>query len=480
MCTEMEQNYRDGVSEEPTIRFTIDPTQISKAREGHTLEDTYVGEPLLPRNDMPSGRGGMPGWSKAAIACAAIVGILLGVAALYAARQPSADSVKETFLTALNQQDYALLASVTVGDDESELTPNTAAPMFALYQEDAAFREKVAQELEAASSGGLFRVREKSTFPAPSYQVQVSGSRVEVHSNLPGAQIHINGYGAAADADGTAVLEPVLPGSYTVQAVYETAFGSVFHAETTVDVTNPVEVCSLEFDYTSLEIYNSSDMPVQIMVEGQTYATVAPEQELVLEPIAPEAEVTAAAGEGGQGERTLSVQADEGYFYVSFSPCWVEIYNEYAVPMEVTRGDGTHLEIQPEDMLTLEEVPPGESLTMMLAGVAGLEPVVYQAEYDFDYLYPVFSLDGASRAEAEAAAMAYAAEQALYDADASANPGMTLLPDGIANVAVEEDGTLAVSVLLLPAEIPLEGETQQLLIHLNRQDGQWLVVEESN
>lgn len=485
MCLHME-NYCRGnaavrqIPDDPTIRFTIDPSLLRKTRSPHSLEDTLAGRPLLleraPKRSVPKWVG------IAAVGAAAVVALWLG-ALWVTADSASPAAVSETFLAAMEQQDYSALSAVAVGSGVT-LDEESVAPMFALYRKNTAFRDSVTHALAEGTSDGLFVVRQEQRFPVARYRVQVAGSTLSVHSNLSGAQITVNGRTLTADGDGKAVLTNLLPGDYTVRAVYESQYGDSLQTETPVSITGAQESCELNFQYTSLGIYNDFVQPVQIFVGGASYAAMEPKENLVLSPIAPDTEVTAQVTSANAEVRELSTLADEGYFYIAFPMCRLEVYNEYEFPMQIARGGEILAEIPAGEMRVLQEMPSGETLTMTLQGVQGLAPLAHQVDYDYEYLYPSFVLDETQRAQAERAVLDAVAQDSALAQQIWAAAGVSqaceiteAYPTVCEDLAAAPNGDLRMTVQFLlrfAAQDDTTGESTASLPML-RTGGQWRV-----
>lgn len=509
--------------QEPTIRFTIDPALLERetAPDG-SLEDTYVGEPLLPPESddgpKPQGKEPAPLWVRISVLCA--MGMLTLILLVSFLPRPwfgrSAQETVEKFLAALDQGDINMLCSVAQGDGV-ELTEQTLAPLLAVSRSDPGFTQSVRAQLERLpemeSNGRLFWLEDRSNALRSDYVVRVGTTDGVVQSNLPEAQITVGGADAVWNPElGAAVADGLLPGMYQVHGAYEAPHGGTFQAEATLYVAEPDSSCTLQFDYTTMEVYNSATKPVRIQINGNDYTVLEPQEELVVGPVSADAQITAV----GPGEQHLTAKAEEGYFYVSFAMCQLEVYNDFDVPMHVALGGKWYAVIPARGKLTISDVPSGQELTAYLDERYGLEPYSYQAVYDYDYLYPSFTLGDdayeALRLTAETyALLAYEAYNAKEEApvqlpetaltrdlatlrqqpDApkltaeqivlSEYGGLTFLPDGAyrvsATVSVLE---LAETVVETPVptehiEAPVEQEKSWTL-QLEWRDGLWNVM----
>jgi len=412
---------------EPTIRFTIDPALLRAADQAEgegpscELEDTYVGEPLLPAEEKPVPR--IPMWVRIAMIAAVSVALLIGAAAV-AHSGPSAAETVEMFLSALDTSDYEALSAVA-GSEGAPLTAESVKPLFELYRSDPAFREKAAGSLRLQASGkelsdGVFRLTSEKHLLRRDYRVEIAGCSVEIASNLAGATITMGAAAATtallpADGKNGAAgpsrvrLDGVLPGIYTVSGSYTGEYGETFRAESVAHVSEPGKNdCAVDFEYTSLEVFNDSDAPVSLSVGGSA-VSMQPAEDLVLCPIAPDTRVVAERKTDSGESLKLSARAEDGYFYVSFVLCRLEIYNDYGVPLLLSRNGKSCGEIKPGGMTVLDQVPSGNIITATLKGHEELGQYSYQAAFDYDYLYPVFSLPKVSADQAAKAAEDYVA-----------------------------------------------------------------------
>lgn len=520
----MENKSNDGQwSAEPTIRFTIDPALLKQdaCDSRRELEDTYVGAPLLPPEEEPPRphRGPAPLWTRIAVLCA-MGALALSLLVSFLPRPWFGRSAQETvddFITALDTGDFQLLRSVALGDGV-ELTEQALAPLFAVSRDDPTFGQGVRALLQDPATrppDQLFWLEDRSSALRSDYVVHLATTQAVVRSNLPQAQITVGGAEAAWDEQqGAAVTERLLPGVYTVHGAYAAPHGDTFQADATLYLANPQSSCALQFDYATMEVYNSAAESVRIQVNGSDVATLEPQKELVIGPVTADAQITAV----GPRDQLLSATAAEGYFYVSFAMCQLEVYNDYDVPMHVALGGVWYADIPARGKLAVADVPAGQELTVYLDEAYGLEPFRYQAAYDFDYLYPTFSLRQepfeALRLTAETYALvayeAYAAGAealaqlpdtaltrdlaALLNQEApqtltaegiflSEYGGMTFLPDGVvrlnATVSVAElsQEPVAEDAEIVPEQAPVPVEREKhWTLQLQWQEGLWTVL----
>lgn len=164
--------------------------------------------------------------------------------------------------------------------------------MFSLYRESAAFRQQAAEL--ASTDSACLHVEKRGGFPFATYRVRIDPCRLNVTTNVAGASVSagdeqtasvatelseaLDGAGYTQDAlnlvRSEAAFDTLLPGLYDVEVSYTTAFGQSFDAADTVSLFQPAQV-SLDLDYTSLYVWNSSSMRVDLSVDGAYCTTLA-------------------------------------------------------------------------------------------------------------------------------------------------------------------------------------------------------------
>lgn len=361
----------------------------------------------------------------------------------------------ENFLDALEAEDAAALAACAVcADGEVEITEESAAPLFRLYAADSGFRRQVEEQLSAdlelieddedPSEDQLFDLRGEERFLHTAYTVTIATCRAELTANLTGTA-QIEGGGSVtlspdgSDGDGwaagwsdkfgpdcdlahwcTGTARDLLPGLYNVSGSVATSFGDTFTASAELRVTGTDGASAeLYYECTTLELYNDNGIEAEIRIGGEVYGVIEPYQSYTVAPILASTPVEIQADAGG-GPITLSCTAEDagGYFNASFRLCTVEIRNDYAAPLTVTRGGETILEAAPNATAMVENLPAGTELTISLyAGV--VNDVSVTCEDTYTSIRPEFCLTDAQLADIDVLAMDYL--QACVDAFNTSN-----------------------------------------------------------
>ena len=86
---------------------------------------------------------------------------------------------------------------------------------------------------------------------------------------------------------------------------------------------------SLDLDYTSLYVWNSSSISVDLSIDGSYYTTLSAGSSLQLSPLHADSVVTASCKTDAGEVLTDSVPAANRSFEVLFSLGTVDVYNDY-------------------------------------------------------------------------------------------------------------------------------------------------------
>ena len=394
--------------------------------------------PVQPREKKP-----LPKWAKpVGIAVVAVIVVVVALSLILKGAN-SPEKVTDKFLDAMANSDFAALSKVAVAADEDlVLTEENTAPLFKLYNDSVSFRKSVEEMLDEdidliedgddPNEGYLFDLRGEKKFLHTGYEVVIETcDALDITSNLVcdvtldgGQTISLTSDSSAeAWADdvvmspdynktqySTGVLYDLLPGLYTVTGTVETSAGTTFTAEATVEISNEYNAyAELNFDYTTIEIRNRYDIPVEFYIDGNLYGTMDGEGYFDAGPLLPDQMIEARADVGADEPMSETFSASEGYWELSFVLCNVEIYNEYSLPIQVQQDGETVLEVAPDDYGMLDGLPGGTVLTLnLLEGVT--EPVEYVCEYDYDNVYPEFQVTEDAQNSAASAVTAYVDE----------------------------------------------------------------------
>lgn len=444
------------------------------AEEAPQWTEPQPAAPVQPRVKKP-----LPKWAKPAIIAVAAVVVVLVALSLILNGINDPEKVADKFLDAMANSDFAAFSKVAVAADEDlVLTEDNTAPLFKLYNDSISFRKSVEDLLDEdidliedgddPNEGYLFDLRAEKKFLHTAYKVVIETcDTLEIGSNLACDVKLDGGQSLTMTADSnvgdpslvysadyarteycTGNLYDVLPGLYTVTGTVETANGTTFNAEATVEVANEYNAyAELNFDYVTLEIANDYDIPVEFYVDGNLYGSLEGEGYFEAGPLLPDQMIEARADVGTDEPMTETFSASEGYWELPFVLCEVEIYNDYAVPIQVLRDGEVILEVAPGDYDYVSNLPSGTVLTMQLAD--GLtDPVEYTCEYEYDYIYPEFQVAEGAQLDCDKAVADYV--QAVLDA---LNAGDTAALDALAETTLKEEMTNVMMVHSEDAEV---------------------------
>ena len=281
--------------------------------------------------------------------------------------------------------------------------------MFSLYRESAAFRQQAAEL--ASTDSACLHVEKRGGFPFATYRVRIDPCRLNVTTNVAGASVSagdeqtasvatelseaLDGAGYTQDAlnlvRSEAAFDTLLPGLYDVEVSYTTAFGQSFDAADTVSLFQPAQV-SLDLDYTSLYVWNSSSMRVDLSVDGAYCTTLAAGASLQLAPLHADSVVTASCTTDAGETLTSSVTAASRSFEVLFSLGTVDVYNDYNADMLVRLNGADYCTIPAQTLQTIDDISLGSTLSFTLTGEEVFSPYDYQLIYDYDSICPILDL----------------------------------------------------------------------------------------
>jgi len=420
---------------------------------------------------------------------AAVIVAIIGAAVLLAFRgvESSAHSPEKTaaeFRSAMAAGDFEELQKIARPSDSAvAFTAETAQPMFALYQASPAFRRSV----DTLASGGstVFHLQPERHFLYTGYTVSIDTVELTVHTNIAAATVASGDRSALSAAretaepvlDGTsypsdyanlvrsdATLSGLLPGVYDVTANYDASFGGHFTSDASVQLANSREL-ALNFDYTSVYLWNTSDMDVQIAVGDSSYGTLGSNMTLQLAPVHPSDTITASCQPASGDAMTSSITASDGYFEIHFALGRVEIYNDYDAQMNVSWGGKPYCAISAKSTYIIASAPVGTVLTCTLEGYDIFAPYVYTVAYDYDSICPIFDLSDTSSESVSAA---------IGDYLASLGPEAPETPTDLSNGLQElfaatglTGSELAVSNIAIDEVFDVELSGKSVLLHLN-------------
>lgn len=328
----------------------------------------------------------------------------------------------EAFRSALAASDEDALLAVT----DLAANADDLEPMFALYRQSAAFRQQAA-ELASKDAASL-HLEKRRGFPFASYRVQVDTCSLDVATNVSGASVTAGSASAETqpldESAGTltpsqAEFSSLLPGVYDVSVDYTSPLGERFEKSTTVNLMQPDSV-QLDLDYTSLYVWNSSSIPVDLSVDGSYYGSLDAGGSVELAPLQDDSVVTASCTTDAGEVLTDSVQASSRSFEVLFSLGHVDVYNDYDADMQVQLNGADYCTIPAKSLQTITGISLGSTLTFTLVDSGIFSPYDYQLVYDFDSICPILTLNEESR---------LAVCAVLQDALSSAP--LTAEPDGL-------------------------------------------------
>ena len=334
----------------------------------------------------------------AGVLCAALVaGGGLSLWKLSQAHTP--EKTAEAFRSALATNDEDALRAV------AELPSNTddLKPLFALYRESAAFRQQAANL--AGSDAPSLHLKKRRSFPFASYRVQVDSCSLDVTTNISGADVTVGSASAQAkaidEAAGTltpsqAEFSSLLPGVYDVSVDYTSPLGESFEKSTTVNLMQPDSV-QLDLDYTSLYVWNSSSIPVDLSVDGSYYTSLDAGGSVEIAPLQDDSVVTASCTTDAGETLTDSVQAASRSFEVLFSLGRVDVYNDYDAEMQVQLNGADYCTIPAKTLQTITGISLGSTLTFTLVDSDIFSPYDYQLAYDYDSICPILALSENSK-----------------------------------------------------------------------------------
>ena len=338
----------------------------------------------------------------AGVLCAAVVvGGGLSLWKLSQAHTP--EKTAEAFRAALAANDAQALRAVVDFTSEKDVSASELEPMFTLYRESAAFRQQAANL--ANEDAPSLRLEKRRGFPFASYRVQVDTCSLDVTTNISGAAVTAGSASAASqpldESAGTltpshAEFSSLLPGVYDVCVDYTSPLGENFEKSTTVNLMQPQSV-SLDLDYTSLYVWNSSSISVDLSVDGSYYGSLDAGGSVEIAPLAESSVVTASCTTDAGEVLTDSVTASSRSFEVLFSLGHVDVYNDYDADMRVQLNGADYCVIPGKTLQTITGISLGSTLTFTLEDSEIFSPYDYQLVYDFDSICPILSLSEESR-----------------------------------------------------------------------------------
>ena len=290
-----------------------------------------------------------------------------------------------------------------------DFTEDALSPMFALYRESAAFRQQTAQLADEGSP--CLHVEKRGGFPFSTYRVLVDTCELDVSTNVAGASVtagdaqaesvpvesadNTDSAGYTPDASNLvrsgAKFDSLYPGLYDLDISYTSSAGQSFEKSTTVNLMQPTQL-SLDLDYTSLYVWNSSSISVDLSIDGAYYTTLSAGSSLQLSPLHADSVVTASCKTDAGEVLTDSVPASNRSFEVLFSLGTVDVYNDYDADMRVCLNGADYCVIPAKTLQTLSGISVGSTLSFSLADFDIFRPYDYSLSYDYDSICPILSL----------------------------------------------------------------------------------------
>gem|GEM_PF-1284405 len=327
----------------------------------------------------------------------------------------SREKTVEELRQAMEAGDFELLNKVAQPVDSGiSFTEQTVQPMFLLYNTSSAFRRDV-DSLSEDSPSVLHLVPERH-FLYTTYSVTIDTCDLTVRTNIASATITAgaqNTVSVAQEAvvpalDGTtytsdytnlvrssAKLSGLLPGVYDLSASYTASFGESFQTTAKVSLMENMET-ALNFSYSSVYVWNTSDLDVALAVGQSPYGTIGSNMTLQIAPLHPDTVLTAECTTASGEKMTSSVSAADSYFEIRFAVGKIEIYNDYDVNMDVAWSGNPYCAITGKSAYVIDSVPVGTKLTCSLEGYDIFKPYDYTVQYDYDSIYPILDLSDES------------------------------------------------------------------------------------
>ena len=345
----------------------------------------------------------------AAAACAVVLGG--GALALWQTQKENTpEKAVLEFQSALAAGDFDRLCAVAEPADGAAFTEDALAPMFSLYRESAAFRQQTAHLAEQDTA--CLHLKKQSGFPFGSYRVLVDTCKLDIVSNVAGADVTVGSTSAQTSAqqtadtsfDGTiypadfdnlvrsqAEFDALYPGLYDLDVSYTSSLGQSFEKSTSVNLMQPTQA-EVDLDYTSLYVWNSSSMDVFLQVDGESFGLLPSGSALQLAPLREDAVVTASCTTDAGEVLSNSVTAASRSFEILFSLGNVDVFNDYNTDMSVQLNGQDYCVIPAKTLQTISGISLGSTLTFGLADSDIFSPYDYQLVYDYDSICPILDL----------------------------------------------------------------------------------------
>ena len=347
-----------------------------------------------------------------AVCAVVVIGGALGLWQL--SKEHTPEKTAAEFQAALASADFDRLCAVAEPSGNAAFTEDALAPMFTLYHESAAFRQQTAQL--STTDAPCLHMQRRSSFPFSSYRILVDACKLDVSTNIADAAVTagseqvqsvpqekagaLDGAGYTPDAPNlvhaTAEFVTLYPGLYDLSVSYTSSIGQDFEASTSVSLMQPTQT-TLDLDYTSLYVWNSSSMSVDLSVDGSYYTTLASGSALQLAPLLESSVVTASCTTDAGETLVDSVPASNRSFEVLFSLGTVDVYNDYDADMAVQLNGSDYCTIPAKSLQTVSGVSLGSTLSFTLTDCDVFRPYEYQLTYDYDSICPILALSDEAR-----------------------------------------------------------------------------------
>jgi hypothetical protein len=440
-------------------------SEAPPAESGFTTFDPGAAQTSGPAftPSAPKERKPLPKWVLPVGIAALVVIVALAVTSFVLKSINSPEKVTERFLAAAESGDFSALSKVAVlANEDVELTEESAAPFFLLYSENTNFQRTLESLLESDTDlindgddpieGNIVDLASYEGFLHTGYRVVIETCQVEIESNLIctvdlglGDSVEVTNDGSYSSyysdcgpdygeycAWGEATVYDLLPGRYTMSGSVTNSLGQTFSAEETLDVTSLYAYGTLSFEYQTLELYNASDVDVDIYIGGSLYGTVASYVDALIGPIDPETEVEARATftNGDTSTQTFLAGDNDGYTYLRFIQCKVTVKNTSAYTLYVYQDDQCLAAIEPKSSTELTGLPYGTQLLLQFTELDAFETVEYTCEYATDRITPSLTLSDDQKAAIQSAVDDYASQcfTALSNYDTAAMTALAQSP----------------------------------------------------
>ncbi|MGE4485586.1 MAG: hypothetical protein AB7C97_10810 [Oscillospiraceae bacterium] len=358
----------------------------------------------------------------AAIVILIIVLILASVFIIKALNTP--ERVAEKFLSAMSKADFDELSKVAVlGSENAEFTADSVQPMFELYADSTIFRDSVKAAISSdidginnrnePDSGNVFDLSlEKGTL-FKKYNVVITPCRVIITTNYAGATVFLGDKSAISEKSSEAAapqnsvgnysedyenfcsaevsFSDILPGRYSASVNFSTKLGDTFSRVRKIDVSsvNMAADMTVTGCYT-MTVYNYSNYRITVSA-GKGQYSLPSNEELLIGPIAGDRKVVAGyEPSDGEGLEIEETPADNDY--LCFELCELYVLNYNKIPLKINVDGEFFGNADVNSSVRVFPLSYNAVVSMVAEGCDFLAPYEYTVEYNYDSVYPTFSI----------------------------------------------------------------------------------------